>query len=94
MKPDLTLDLAPIVPSLTLKSGNPLTAPVNAVVVGLTSDNKVSIYADSIPKAAATKIVAALVAVGATGKKDEVTRIPAGSLATADVIVAIGLGNE
>ena len=94
MKPDLTLDLAPIVPSLTLKSGNPLTAPVNAVVVGLTSDNKVSIYADSIPKAAATKIVAALVAVGATGKKDEVTRIPAGSLATADVIVAIGLGSE
>jgi leucyl aminopeptidase len=93
MKPDSTLDLAPSVPTLTLKSGNPLTASVNAVVVGLTGDNKVSIYADSIPKAAATKIAAALIAVGATGKKDEVTRIPAGSLATADVIVAIGLGS-
>lgn len=93
MKSNLALDLAPKVPSLTMKSGNPLNASVNAVVVGLTSDNKVAIYADSIPKAAASKIAAALIAVGATGQKDEITRIPAGSLATADVIVAIGLGS-
>ncbi len=93
MNPGLNIDLAPYVPNLTIKSGNPLAASVNAVVVGLTSDTKISVYSDSIPKAAANKIAAALRAVGATGKADEITRIPAGTFASAEVIVAVGLGS-
>ena len=89
----MAIDVTPQIPTLTYKSGNPLTAPVNAVVIGLTSDNKVSLLADSIPKASATKIASALRAVGATGAIDEVVRIPAGSLASAEVIVAVGVGS-
>jgi hypothetical protein len=72
----------PNVPSLSYKTGNPLTAYVNAVVVGLSSDGQLTVVSDSIPKAAATKIAAAFKEVGATGSVDEVTRIPAGTLPT------------
>jgi len=89
----MTITVTPIVPSLSYKTGNPLTAYVNAVVVGLSSDGQLSVISDSIPKAAATKIAAAFKDVGATGALDEVTRIPAGSLADAEVLVGIGLGS-
>jgi leucyl aminopeptidase len=83
----------PKVASLSLKDGKPFTTAVDAVVVATTTDNKFSIFADSLPKAAATKLKAALIAVGATGAKDEVIRIPATGIATAKVIVAVGLGS-
>ena len=83
----------PKVAGLTLKTGNPLTAAVDAVVVATTSDNKFSLFSDALPKAAANKITAALLAVGATGGKEEVIRIPATGIASAKIIVAVGLGS-
>ena len=83
----------PKVAGLTLKSGNPLTAAVDAVVIATTTDNKFSLFADALPKAAANKLKTALEAVGATGSKDELVRIPASGIADAKVIVAVGLGS-
>lgn len=81
------------VAGLTLKSGNPLTAAVDAVVVATTTDNKFSIFAEGLTKAASTKLKTALQSVGATGAKDELIRIPATGIASSKVIVAVGLGS-
>jgi leucyl aminopeptidase len=81
------------VAGLSLKSGNPLTTATDAVVVATTTDNKFSIFADGLTKAAANKLKAALQSVGATGAKDELVRIPATGIASAKVIVAVGLGS-
>jgi leucyl aminopeptidase len=89
----MAITVTPTVPSLSYKTGNPLTAYVNAVVVGLSSDGQLSVVSDSISKSAATKIAAAFKEVGATGAIDEVTRIPAGALADAEVLVGVGLGS-
>ncbi len=89
----MSVDATPTIASLTLKSGNPLSTATDVVVIATTSDNKFDIVANGLPKAAVTKIKAALTAVGASGASEEVVRIPAGSLASADVIVAVGLGS-
>ena len=83
----------PKVAGLTLKSGNPLTATFDAVVIATTTDNKFSIFSDGLTKAAATKIKTALQAVGATGSKEEVIRIPGTGIAKSKVVVAVGLGS-
>ncbi len=79
--------------SLTLKSGNPLTVATDALVVATTSDDKFTIFTDILPKAVVTKLREQLSIVGATGKANEVIRIPAGNIASASVIVAVGLGS-
>ncbi|MFM1819551.1 MAG: hypothetical protein RIS61_1149 [Actinomycetota bacterium] len=83
----------PKVAGLILKAGNPLTAPVDAVVIATTTDGKFSIFADGLTKAAATKLKSVLESVGATGAKDELVRIPATGIAKSKVIVAVGLGS-
>ena len=88
----MSVDATPTIASLSLKSGNPLTTATDALVLATTSDNKFDIVANGLTKAALTKIKAALTAVGATGGSEEVVRIPAGTLASAQVIVAVGLG--
>lgn len=85
--------IEPKVAGLLLKSGNPLTAVVDAVVIATTTDNKFSIFADGLTKAASTKLKAALQNIGATGAKDELVRIPASGIAKSKVIVAVGLGS-
>jgi len=89
----MSVDATANVASLSLKSGNPLTTATDVLVLATTSDNKFDIVANGLPKAALTKIKAALVAVGASGGSEEVVRIPAGTLASAQVIVAVGLGS-
>jgi leucyl aminopeptidase len=81
----------PKIATLSLKPGNALTAKTDALVVATTSDGKFSIVSE-LPKGASTKLRAALLAVNATGKKDEVVRIPATGIADAQVVVAVGLG--
>lgn len=83
----------PKVAGLTLKSGNPLTAVFDAVVIATTSDNKFSIFSDGLTKAASTKLKASLQSVGATGSKDELIRIPGTGISKSKVIVALGLGS-
>ena len=62
----MTITVTPIVPSLSYKTGNPLTAFVNAVVVGLSKDGQLSVISDSIPKAAATKITGLVLSADCT----------------------------
>ncbi|MBU6348499.1 MAG: leucyl aminopeptidase, partial [Actinomycetales bacterium] len=57
------------------------------------TDNKFDIVANGLPKAALTKIKSALSSVGATGGSEEIVKIPAGSLSSANAIVAVGLGS-
>jgi len=85
--------VTPAIPTLTLKSDNPLTMSVDAVVIATSSDAKFSIVSESLPKAIETKLRAALLDVGATGATGEVVRIPGVGLATAKMIVAVGLGS-
>lgn len=85
--------VTPKIPNLTCKSDNPLTASVDAVVVATSSDGKFSIAGESLTKAAATKLRTALLAVGATGGRDEVVRIPGVGISKATIIVAVGLGS-
>ncbi len=84
--------------TLALKNGNALTTVTDALIVATSTDDKFSIFTDSTvtdswPKAVVTKLRDQLLAVGATGKVGEVVRIPAGTLASAKVIVAVGVGS-
>lgn len=81
------------VAGLSLKSGNPLTTVTDAVVIATTTDGKFSIFAEGLTKAAAAKLKTALQAVGATGAKDELIRIPGAGISKSKVIVAVGLGS-
>ena len=74
----MSVDATPTIASLTLKSGNPLSVATDVVVIATTTDNKFDIVANGLPKAAVTKIKAALTAVGASGASEEIVRIPAG----------------
>lgn len=83
----------PAIATLAIKSGNPLTTVADALVIGTSPDDKFSVIADHLTPAASKKIAAALLAVGATGAKEELIRIPGAGLAKAPVIVAVGLGS-
>ena len=85
--------VTPKIPSLTLKADNPVTMSVDALVIATSSDAKFSILGDSLTKAAATKLRTALLAVGATGGRDEVVRIPGLGISKAPIVLAVGLGS-
>ncbi len=78
--------------SLTLKSGNPLTTPADALVIAVSSDNKLSLHADGIDKRKKDALLKALQSVGATGKNEEVTKLPGAAFGTPSLIVAVGIG--
>lgn len=77
--------------SVALTNADPLTAEVDALVVGITEDLDLP---PAIPAATRSLVHDMLVALGAKGKRGEVTKMPSGGLATAPVIVAIGLGSD
>ena len=85
--------VTPKIPSLTLKSDNPLIMSVDAVVIATSTDSKFTVLSESLGKAASTKLRTALLAVGATGGRDEVIRIPGVGISKAAIIVAVGLGS-
>jgi leucyl aminopeptidase len=80
-------------PTLSVKSGNPLTAPADVLIVATTSDDKVTVIGDLINKAAANKIVKALHSLGATGAAEEIVKIPGSGISVAPLIIAVGLGS-
>ena len=88
----MTVDATPTIPSLNLKTGNAFTVATDALVVATTSDNHFDIVDAGLPTATVKKLKALLQTVGAKGGSEEVVRIPAGSLANANVIAAVGLG--
>lgn len=83
----------PQIATLALKSGNPLTTAADALVIGSSPDDKFTVIADFLTPAAVKKISAALLAVGATGAKEEIIRIPGAGISSAPVIIAVGLGS-
>lgn len=89
----MTLSTSVNVPTLSMKVGDVSTVVADAVVIATSTDDKFSIVTDGLTKNAHTKIRAALLALGATGAKEETLRIPSNGLVKAPVIVAIGLGS-
>ncbi|HET6259745.1 leucyl aminopeptidase [Pseudonocardia sp.] len=86
---------------LHVASGSPATAETDAVVVGLlpaTGDNSGATLApgaDEVADAFGTGdsgLVALLTVAGATGKADEVVKLPTRGAITAPLLVAVGLG--
>lgn len=73
----------------------PAAASVDVLVIGVAEINKkLTVLPKSITTAQAKKIIAALTAVGAVGKAGEQTRIPAGGIASASSILAVGVGAD
>jgi len=85
--------VTPKIPSLTLKSDSAVTIRVDALVIATSTDGKFTIVGDLFTKASATKLRSALLAVGATGARDEIVRIPGLGITKSPIIVAIGLGS-
>ncbi|EME21661.1 leucyl aminopeptidase [Rhodococcus triatomae] len=83
---------APIGPELVLAGS--ITNRVEVLVVGLTTgpDGPDVSVGEALDDAAAEAILTGLVAVGATGKAEEVTRIPAPAGLSVASVVAVGLG--
>ena len=87
---------------LHLATGSAATADVDAVVVGLLAGNgsgdperpapRLAPGADEVDAAFDGELAALLATAGATGKADEVTRIPTRGAITAPLLVAVGLG--
>ncbi len=82
---------------LHLGSGDPATATVDAVVIGLLpaeGDGAPVLAAgsDEIDAAFDGGLAALLAVAGATGKADEVTKLPTRGALTAPLLVAVGLG--
>lgn len=89
----MTLSTSVNVPTLSMKAADVNSVVADALVIATSTDDKFSIVTDGLTKSAHAKIRAALVALGATGAKDETLRIPSSGSVKAPVIVAIGLGS-
>jgi leucyl aminopeptidase len=90
------------VPTLTLTSKDPATLTADALVLGIAAGTAGKSAATSAPRllggealpaAVRTRLTAALDAVGATGAKDSVHRIPAVTGISARSVVFTGLGS-
>lgn len=79
--------------TLNLKTGNPAIIACDVLVIATSTDEKFSVLGDALTKATKAKIRTALLAVGATGKVDEVIRIPSMGMVAAPKIVAVGIGS-
>ncbi|MFF0816979.1 leucyl aminopeptidase [Rhodococcus sp. NPDC003318] len=83
---------SPLGPELVLAGS--VAKRVDVLVIGLTTgpDGPEASVGDALDDATAEAVLAGLVAVGASGKAEEVTRIPAPSGLPVTSIVAVGLG--
>jgi len=80
--------------SVALTSVPVTTLDVDALVVGITDEGKKRLEGPpALPDDVRTALEKALVALGATGKLGEVTRVPGTGLVKARMIVAVGLGD-
>ncbi|HEX5996736.1 MAG TPA: leucyl aminopeptidase [Jiangellales bacterium] len=81
--------------SITLSSADPTGLKVDAVVIGIAGgDGAPSLLPGAEPLDAALggSLTATLERLGATGKADEVTKLPTAGAAKAAVLVAVGVG--
>jgi len=83
------------VTALTLSSADPTGLKVDAIVVGIaaTADGPALLPgAADVDAALGGSLAATLKQVGATGKADDVTKLPTGGVSAAPLLVAVGLG--
>jgi leucyl aminopeptidase len=89
------------VPTLSLTSKDPATLTADALVLGIaagttgtsaTSSGPRLLGAEALPAAVRTQLTNALSAIGATGAKESVHRIPAVTGISARSVVFTGLG--
>jgi leucyl aminopeptidase len=81
--------------TLRFAASAPTTTPSDVLVIGISEVNKkLTILPQAITGTQGKKILTALLAVGATGKPGEQTRIPAAGIASAKSILAVGIGAE
>jgi leucyl aminopeptidase len=79
--------------TLTLRPATPSSVPADALVVGIAQGPRgVVIVADAETAKAVRWLKAALSAVGATGAREEVVRLPAPAGSASPLVVATGLG--
>jgi len=88
-------------PALGLADGDPVEQPVDAVVIGIYSQEEdapapllLASGAESIAAAFEGRLVETLVLLGATGAAGEVTKLATLGTITAPLVVAVGLGSE
>ncbi|TQF73546.1 leucyl aminopeptidase [Rhodococcus spelaei] len=83
---------SPLGPELVLAGS--VAKRVDVLVIGLTTgpDGPEASVGDVLDDATAEAVLAGLVAVGATGKAEEITRIPAPAGLTVSSVLAVGLG--
>ena len=82
--------------SISVSSAAPRSARVDALVVGVTEGRRGPLLvpgAEDLDEAYGGKLAATLAAVGATGKKGEVTKVPTVGAIAAPVVAAVGLGS-
>ncbi len=81
--------------TLTLSSADPTGLKVDAIVIGIARGNGTPTLlpgAERVDAALGGTLAATLEQLGATGKVDEVTTLPAGGAGKASVVVAVGVG--
>ncbi len=88
--------------TVALSSSKPTNLKVDAVVVGIVKDDdakggagiSLAPGAEEVDKAFKGRLAATLVALGATGKANEVTKVASLGAVSAPVVVAVGLGDR
>lgn len=81
---------------ITLSSASPTGLKVDAIVIGIASSDDDPFLlpgSESVDEALGGSLAATLAAVGATGKADEVTKLPTLGNTAAPVILAVGVGS-
>ncbi|MBO0875862.1 MAG: leucyl aminopeptidase, partial [Pseudonocardia sp.] len=87
-------------PELTLVTGSAATAEADALIVGLRAGEDGPLLADGAGDVASAfaeagnELLALLALAGATGKADEVVKLPTTGAVAAPLLVAVGLGAE
>lgn len=93
--PDMPTSFVTSAPSLTVSSAKPVSAAVDALVIPVrpAKGRRSGVLAPAVLTAAARrKVEQAAVALGATGKANEVTTLPGAGIVKAPQIVLVGLG--
>src|ERR671918_36885 len=84
------------VTTIALSSADPTSIKVDAIVIAVGSEDDDGIRlldgAHAVDAALGGSLATTLAQLGATGKADEVTKLPAGGAAKAPVVVAVGTG--
>ena len=83
--------------TISAASASPRSLDVDAIVIGVVEDEdgpRIAPGAEEVAEALGGELASTLAVLGATGKVEEVTKIPSGGRLRAPVIAAVGLGRS